>query len=139
MPQKVSEFMTRAPITLPLEANLAEAAQIMRDRGIGDVLVTADGELCGVLTDRDIVVRAVADNREPDRTAVSEVCSAGVVTLSPDDDTAIAAELMRRHAIRRLPVVEKGIVVGIVSLGDLAIEQDDESALSEISRAVSNL
>lgn len=139
MPQKVSEFMTREPITLPLEANLAEAAQIMRDRGIGDVLVTADGELCGVLTDRDIVVRAVADSCEPDSTAVSEVCSAGVVTLSPDDDTSAAVELMRKHAIRRLPVVEKGVVVGIVSLGDLAIEHDDESALSDISQAVSNL
>jgi CBS domain-containing protein len=137
--QKVSDLMTRGPVTMPLEATLDEAARIMRDRGIGDVLVTAEGKLCGMLTDRDIVIRAVAENRDLGRTALGEVCTAQVVTINADDDAALAIELMRRRAIRRLPVVAGGLPVGIVSLGDLAIEHDEQSALSDISKAPPNM
>jgi CBS domain-containing protein len=136
--QKVSDLMTCGPVTMPLEATLDEAARVMRDQGIGDVLVTADGMLCGVLTDRDIVIRAVAENLDLSHTALAEVCTAQVVTVNRDDDAAVAIELMRRRAIRRLPVVEGRLPVGIISLGDLAIEQDGQSALSDISKAPPN-
>jgi CBS domain-containing protein len=137
--RKVSDLMTRWPVALPLEATLDEAARLMRDQGIGDVLVTAEGMLCGMLTDRDIVIRAVAENLDLGHTALSEVCTAQVVTVSADDDAAVAMELMRDRAIRRLPVVQGRQPVGIISLGDLAIEQDEQSALSEISKAPPNM
>lgn len=139
MPEKIKEVMTTRPIALPLDATLAEAARIMRDRGIGDVLVTSEGRLCGVVTDRDIVIRAIAESRDAMVTPVGAVCTAEVVTVGPEDDTATAAELMRRRAIRRLPVVEGGRPVGIVSLGDLAVERHDDSALSDISKAPPNM
>ncbi|MCW2883662.1 MAG: hypothetical protein QOE54_3237 [Streptosporangiaceae bacterium] len=139
MKRKVSDLMTRWPVALPLEATLDEAARLMRDQGIGDVLVTAEGMLCGMLTDRDIVIRAVAQNLDLGHTALSEVCTAQVVTVSADDDAAVAMELMRDRAIRRLPVVQGRQPVGIISLGDLAIEQDEQSALSEISKAPPNM
>jgi CBS domain-containing protein len=137
--RKVSDLMTRWPVALPLEATLDEAARLMRDQGIGDVLVTAEGMLCGMLTDRDIVFRAVAQILDLGHTALSEVCTAQVVTVSADDDAAVAMELMRDRAIRRLPVVQGRQPVGIISLGDLAIEQDEQSALSEISKAPPNM
>jgi CBS domain-containing protein len=136
--RKVSDIMTRGAVTMPLDATLDEAARVMRDQGIGDVLVTAEGLLCGVLTDRDIVIRAVAANLNIGCTALADVCTAQVVTVHPDDDADLAIDLMRKQAIRRVPVVEGRLPVGIVSLGDLAIEQDERSALSDISKAPPN-
>jgi CBS domain-containing protein len=130
--------MTKNPVAIPLEAMLTEAARIMRERGIGNVLVTSNGHLCGMLTDRDIVVRAVADERDLRQTPVSEVCSAEIVTVGPDADTAAAVELMRSRAVRRVPVVERGRPVGIVTMGDLATH-DDTSPLSAISKAPPNV
>src|SRR5947209_3472218 len=84
MAQKVRDVMTPEPIALPFDAPLTEAARLMRDQGIGNVLVTQGDRLCGLLTDRDIVVRAVAEGRDLRGTRLDEVCSAGVVTISPD-------------------------------------------------------
>jgi CBS domain-containing protein len=137
--RRVSEVMSNNPVTIPLEARLTEAATLMRDHGIGNVLVTSDGHLCGVLTDRDIVVRAVAERRDLGRTTVGEVCSAEVATLGPDAEAADAVDLMRARAVRRIPVVEDGMPVGIVSMGDLAIEHERKSALADISKAPPNL
>ncbi|WP_078958075.1 CBS domain-containing protein [Streptomyces glaucescens] len=116
---------------------VARAAALMRERDIGDVLVAYDRDLFGVLTDRDIAVRAVAEGRDPTRTRVGELCTRPpLVTLSPEDTTEHAVELMRRYAVRRLPVVEHGgCPVGMVSLGDLAAAEDPHSALAGISRA----
>jgi CBS domain-containing protein len=130
--------MTKDPVTVPLEARLTEAARIMRDRGIGDVLVMSNGHLCGLLTDRDIVVRAVAERRSLSRTTVGDVCSAEIATLEPDADANAAIDLMRARAVRRIPVVENGTPVGIVSMGDMAIEYDGRSALAAISKAPPN-
>jgi CBS domain-containing protein len=130
--------MTKDPVAVHLDVMLTDAAKLMRDHSIGDVLVTSNGHLCGVLTDRDIVVRALAENRDPRRTTVGDVCSADVATLTPNADAADAAKLMRARAIRRVPVVDEGEPVGIVSLGDLAIDRDKESALSKISKAPPN-
>ncbi|GHB33280.1 oxidoreductase [Streptomyces viridiviolaceus] len=116
---------------------VTRAARLMREQDIGDVLVAYDCDLFGVLTDRDIVLRTVADGRDPDDTTVGSVCTPPpVVTLAPEDTTDRAVELMRRHAVRRLPVVERGgCPVGVVSLGDLAALEGSRSALADISAA----
>ena len=138
MPERVDEVMTPDPYTLGPEATLAEAARIMRDADIGDVVVTnADGQVAGILTDRDIVVRALADDRDPTDT-VESAWTQDVVSVSSRSAVAEAVSLMRQHNIRRLPVVDDGALVGIVSLGDLAVEKDPQSALADISKAAPN-
>lgn len=134
MAQKVREVMTSAPVTLRPGQPLTTAAAAMRDQGIGAVLVADDGTLKGIVSDRDIVVRAVADGRDPGSTTLADVCSSDLVTVTPDEDADEAVRRMRQHAIRRIPVVaEGGKPVGIVSIGDLAIERDERSALADIS------
>jgi CBS domain-containing protein len=129
MARLVREVMTPQPITLPLDAPLTEAARQMRDEKVGAVLITQDGTLCGLLTDRDIVVRAVADARDLTGTRLAEICSAGIVTVSPDECTDTALRLMLDRAVRRLPVIEDGRPVGIVSIGDLTSDRDEPTAL----------
>lgn len=128
--RRVREIMTPKPATLPLDAPLTEAARLMRDADAGEVLVTQDGRLCGLLTDHDIVVRAVADGRDLTGTRLAEICSAGLVTVSPDDAADTALRLMHDRAVRRLPVVQDGRLVGIVSIGDLTSDRDESSALT---------
>jgi CBS domain-containing protein len=125
MAQKVRDLMTPEPVTLPLDAPLTEAARLMRDREIGGVLITQGGRLCGLLTDRDIVVRAVAEGRDLTGTRLDEVCSAGIVTVSPDDGADAALRIMRERCVRRLPVIVDGRPVGIVSIGDLTSGRDE--------------
>jgi CBS domain-containing protein len=131
----ISDVMTKDPATLDVMSTAADAALMMRERGIGDVLVTDGDQLRGIVTDRDIVVRAVAENRNPVAVTVGEICSDDVTTLTPNDSISDAVKLMSDRALRRLPIVDDGRPVGIVSLGDLAIEQDRESALGQISAA----
>lgn len=139
MPERLSEVMTRDLVTVPPTASLEEAARLMRDNDIGDVLVVDDnGSLFGIVTDRDIVVEAVAEGTHPSSTSVDQVCTHDPVSLGPDDAVAEAAKLMSDHAIRRLPVVDNGSLVGIVSLGDLAVDRDPQSVLGEISEAPAN-
>ncbi|MFB9834676.1 CBS domain-containing protein [Actinoallomurus acaciae] len=123
--------MTPRPVTLPLDAPLTEAARLMRDEDVGDVLVTQDGMLCGMLTDRDIVVRAVAVGRDLTGTRLADICSAGIVTVGPDDAAEVALRLMHDRAVRRLPVVEDGRPVGVVSVGDLTSDRDEASGRDE--------
>jgi CBS domain-containing protein len=130
----VREVMTPGVVAVSPDASLVEAAQLMRAQDIGDVLV-ADHELIGVLTDRDIALRAVADGADPLTVSAQAVCTPHPVVIGPDDAVSSAIELMREHAVRRLPVVEDGRPVGMVSLGDLAVAQDPGSALADISRA----
>ena len=135
MGTSISDVMTKDPATLDVMSTAADAALMMRERGIGDVLVTDGDQLRGIVTDRDIVVRAVAENRNPVAVTVGEICSDDVTTLSPNDSISDAVKLMSDRALRRLPIVDDGRPVGIVSLGDLAVEQDRESALGQISAA----
>ncbi|MDC0766435.1 CBS domain-containing protein [Streptomyces sp. HD] len=131
----VRDVMTPGAVAVRPGASLVEAAQLMRAQDIGDVLV-ADGErVVGVLTDRDITVRAVADGADPLTVSAESVCTPDPVVIGPGERTSLAISLMREHAVRRLPVVENGLPVGVVSLGDLAETQDPDSALAEISRA----
>lgn len=134
----VRDVMTADPVALESTASVVDAARQMKDNDIGDVIVVEDGRICGVVTDRDLVVRSLAEARDPEATTVGEVCSREVSTVSPEDDLRAAGDLMRDRAVRRMPVVEEGRPIGIVSMGDLALERDPDSALGSISAASPN-
>lgn len=138
MAQKVREVMTAAPAALRPSQPLTEAGRAMREQGVGSILVVDNGQLRGLVTDRDIVVRAVADGRDPGKTTLAEVCSPDLVTAAPEDDADTAVQRMRERGIRRIPVVEGGHPVGVLSLGDMAIERDERSALADISAHTPN-
>jgi CBS domain-containing protein len=131
----VEEIMTRDPRAVDVDATAADAARAMRDDDIGDVIVTEGGRVAGIVTDRDIVVRAIAEGRDAQSIAVRDICSSDLRTLEPGESVDEAVRAMREHCVRRLPVVSDGELVGVVSLGDLAQERDPESALADISAA----
>ncbi|GGK13977.1 oxidoreductase [Pilimelia terevasa] len=135
MASTVRDVMTSDPICLTPDATLTEAARHMRDSDIGDVLVVEKGRLQGIITDRDIAVRAVADGLDPRSAKISQIVSGPVHTIASTDQISDAVSMMRKHALRRLPVCEGDRPVGIVSIGDLALEQDRTSALADISGA----
>jgi CBS domain-containing protein len=135
MTRTVEEIMTRDPRTVNAGDRVIDAARIMRDDDIGDVIVVENGNVEGIVTDRDIVVRDVAENRDPASTPVREVCTTGVEALEPGASVDDALRKMRDADIRRIPVVEDGRPVGIVSLGDLAVEREPDSTLADISAA----
>jgi acyl-CoA dehydrogenase len=139
-PERVEDVMTE-PVTVVLEtATLHDVAMFMKMHEIGDVLVVdAAGKLRGIVTDRDLVVRGLAEGLDPETTRAEEVCSKHeLVTVAPDATVDAAVELMRECAIRRLPVVKDDRPVGIISIGDLARARDPESALGRISSAPPN-
>ena len=138
MPPTVRDVMTADPVALEAKTSVTEAAQKMKERDIGDVIVLEGDRLCGVVTDRDIVVRALAEERDPGATKLGDICSREVVTVAPGDDLTTAGDVMRQKAIRRVPVVEGGRPVGILSMGDLAVERDPNSALGQVSAASPN-
>jgi CBS domain-containing protein len=139
MKERVRDVMTPSPRTVSDRATVRDAAKVMRDDDIGALIVLdANGGLRGILTDRDLVVRGLAAGYEPDRAMVADVCSDHLMTLAPADALDTAVETMRRHGIRRVPVVKTGKIVGIVSLGDLAVRRDPDSALGQISSAPPN-
>ncbi|MGW7195324.1 CBS domain-containing protein [Streptomyces chryseus] len=138
MDRKVREVMTAAPVTVGPQTSVAEVARVMRDEGIGAVLVAEGDELRGLVTDRDLAVRIVAREGNIGDYSAADACSDELITVSLDDDLGRAVSLMRRHAVRRLPVVEDGLPVGIVSLGDLAAVRDTDAALADISAADPN-
>ncbi|MDP8968744.1 MAG: CBS domain-containing protein [Actinomycetota bacterium] len=139
MPERqVQEIMTHDPVTVDVAATLVDVARRMREHDIGAVIVTEADKARGILTDRDIVVRAVADGRDPHQVRVQDVRSADLETLKPQDSLDSAVEAMRRHDVRRLPVVDGEQPVGILSIGDLAVERDPDSALADISAASPN-
>jgi CBS domain-containing protein len=134
--QTVREVMTAEPTTLATTASVEEAAQLMRSEDIGDVMVVnRNKKLAGILTDRDIVVRAAAAGADLKVLKVEEIVTKEVKTIAPGAPVEEAVSLMRQEAVRRLPVIEEDKLVGIVTLGDLAVERDPTSALAEISAA----
>ena len=138
MAQQIRELMTPNPVALPGTASVHEAARAMRDADIGDVIVIEHHRVCGIVTDRDIVVRIIAEARDPATTTLADSCRHPLLVVSPTDSVEKAVRLMGTHALRRLPVVEGGQPVGIVSLGDLAVEREPGSALGDISTAPPN-
>jgi CBS domain-containing protein len=139
MAQTIQDVMNSNLKTLPKSASIWEAANIMREHNIGDVVVTDENsKVLGIVTDRDIVIRAIAQGKDPSTTRVEEVTSKDLITVSPSDDIDNAVKLMREKSIRRLPVMDGDRPVGFISIGDLAIEKDRESALADISAAPPN-
>ena len=137
--QKIQDVMTKQVHCVHRKATVREVARIMRDKNIGDVLVTDDsGKLCGIITDRDLVTRAVAESKDLDAMTVGDIHTDKLVTLQPSSEVEDAVRLMREKAIRRIPVVENDKPVGIVTIGDLAAERDPSSALGQISKAAPN-
>jgi CBS domain-containing protein len=137
--EPVSQVMTPLPATVRAKQSVAEAANSMRQIDVGSMIVVDDaGAVAGIVTDRDIAVRAVAEGMDPQATQVGQIASEVVTTLSPSDTVEHAVRLMREQAIRRLPVVENDRPVGIVSIGDLAVERDPHSALASISAKTPN-
>ncbi|MGW2937568.1 CBS domain-containing protein [Streptomyces sp. NPDC001156] len=138
MAQHVRDIMTSQLVTVEPQASVTAVAQKMRDENIGIVLVTEGDELRGLVSDRDLVVRALAEGGDLEQKTVASACSDDLVTVAPDEELDRAVDLMREHSVRRLPVVEEGHPVGIVSIGDMAIERDAQSALGDISAAKPN-
>ncbi|MEV5884615.1 CBS domain-containing protein [Streptomyces sp. NPDC052020] len=138
MVQYVRDIMTSEPVTVEPQTSVVDVARIMRDEDLGAVLVTEGDRLRGLVTDRDLVIRSLAEGGDPQQTTVAGACSDDVVTVRPDEELDHAVELMREHAVRRIPVVDEGHPVGIVSLGDMAMERDPDSALGDISVARPN-
>ena len=138
MTQTVKEVMTSNPVACDASATAREAAKVMLERDTGAVIVEKDGKVCGIVTDRDIVVRAVAEGRAPEQVKLADIASKDMTFLSPSDPVDKAVKMMREKSVRRLPVVEKGKPVGVVSIGDLAMERDGGSVLAGISAAPGN-
>ena len=140
---KVRHVMTTPAITISPEESVAVAARTLTHYNIGILPVCGgDGRVCGLVTDRDIVTRCLAAGKSAANTPVRDVMTKGVVSARPDMDTALAAGLMGREQIRRLPVMENGKLCGMVSLGDLAVQTetayDAGDALAEISNNLSS-
>jgi CBS domain-containing protein len=135
--RQISEVMTPSPRTVTPDAPLASAARLMADEDIGDVLVAESGSdrLVGILTDRDIAIRAVAEHLDPDTTKVREIVTGELASAAPTDTVQDTLDLMKGLNVRRLPVVERGRAIGVISLGDLSVETDVGATLADISTA----
>jgi CBS domain-containing protein len=129
----VGEFMTTRLVTMDGGDTLTAAAQVMRDSAIGDVIVTNGDSVIGIVTDRDVTVRGVAEEMDASTATLNQILTQDVVTVTQYDDAVAAADLMRTYGVRRLPVVEDGRLIGLVSLGDLAVEREPQSVLADIS------
>ncbi|OOC53523.1 MULTISPECIES: CBS domain-containing protein [Nocardiopsis] len=138
MLRTIDEVMSTPVRTISPDTSLREAAEVMRDSDVGDVVVTQDNRIMGILTDRDIVVRCVAEGGDPAQHTAEEVCSSELATVPPQSDIRDAVHVMRTSAVRRLPVVDGDRVVGVVSMGDLARAVDEDSALADVSAADPN-
>lgn len=140
---KIRDVMTTNVIKVAPEESVEVAARTLARHNIG-ILPVCDhrGKVCGLVTDRDLVTRCIAANRSPVDTLVSDVMTRQVTAAGPDMQTGVAAQLMGREQIRRLPVVENGVLCGMVSLGDLARRQesamDAADALTDISGNISD-
>jgi CBS domain-containing protein len=126
MSKSIKEVMTPSPTTVEPDASVVEAARTMRERDTGIVPVVENGKLIGTVTDRDIVVRLIAEGRDPASATVREIASTDLVTVDPQQELDEGLRLMAQHKVRRLPVVEEdGRLVGIVSQADVARQEDD--------------
>jgi CBS domain-containing protein len=136
--RKIREVMTPDPSTVEPSTTVVETARLMREEDVGPIPIVENGQCAGIVTDRDIVVRVVAEGRNANTTTVGEIASRELITIDPEQTLDEAARLMAQHQIRRLPVCEEdGKLVGIVAQADLALEARDETTgevVEEISR-----
>ncbi len=132
----IRDVMTPNPSCVSPEDSIQNAARIMRDQDTGAVPVVENGRPVGIVTDRDIVVRAVAEDGQLNR-PVREIVSGSIISASPDMSTSEAADLMSEHQVRRLPVVENERLVGIVSIGDLAVKEGKDRRMGDTLQEIS--
>jgi CBS domain-containing protein len=125
MAKSVRDAMTENPRSISASASVVEAARLMREGHIGSLPITDDEKLVGMITDRDITTRVVAEGVDPTATSVGDVYSRELISVAPDHDLEEALQLMARHQVRRLPVVEDGRLVGIVAQADIALREDE--------------
>jgi CBS domain-containing protein len=140
MAKSVRDVMTPGVRTVSPAQSLADAAEVMKGEDVGSVPVVEEGRLAGIVTDRDIVTRAVAERRDPQTVKVDEIASREVVTVEPEQDLDEALALMARHQVRRLPVVEAGQPVGMLAQADVALEAKEKKVgetVEEISKPTS--
>jgi CBS domain-containing protein len=133
----VRHAMTDSPQTIAPDMNAADAAAMMKAEDVGVLPVVKDGELVGLITDRDLAIRVIAERRDPMEVRVGEVATKTTITVTPDTKLAQARELMEQNKIRRLPVVKGEELVGILSLGDVAWADSSTREVGEALRAVS--
>ena len=125
MANSVRDAMTADPRSIGKSVSVVEAARLMREQDIGSLPITDDEKLVGMITDRDITMRVVAEAADPKVTSVEDVYSRDLVSVEPDNDLGEALRLMARHQVRRLPVVENGRLVGIVAQADIALRENE--------------
>jgi CBS domain-containing protein len=128
MAKSVRDAMTEDPRSIGQSVSVVEAARLMREEHIGSLPITDDEQLVGMITDRDITTRVVAEAADPKTTAVADVYSRDLISVEPDEDLDEALQLMARHQVRRLPVVENGRLVGIVAQADIALRENEKKA-----------
>jgi len=126
--KKVRDAMTPGVRSVAPSDSVTEAAQAMKEQDVGSLPVVEAERLVGMVTDRDIIVRAVAEQVDPQTLTVGDVASGDLVTVEPDEDLEEALALMGRHRVRRLPVVENGRIVGVVAQADVALEANEKDA-----------
>jgi CBS domain-containing protein len=136
MAKNVRDAMTENPRSIGASASVVEAARLMREEHIGSLPITDDEQLVGMITDRDITTRVVAEAADPKTTSVADVYSRDLISVGPDNDLDEALQLMARHQVRRLPVVENGRLVGIVAQADIAL-RENEKKTGELVEAIS--
>ena len=137
---KVKDIMTKNVAYIKPDTSVVDAARLMQQHNVGSIPVCDQNGVVGMVTDRDIVVRIVITGTDPKATPVSNIMTTNVTSVSPDTDTHDLGDLMSQKQIRRIPVVDQNTLVGIVALGDLAIDRrfdtEASSALTDISRPV---
>jgi CBS domain-containing protein len=136
MANSVRDAMTESPHSIGASASVVEAARMMREQHIGSLPITDDEKLVGMITDRDITTRVVAEAADPKTTSVADVYSRDLISIEPDNDLEQALQLMARHQVRRLPVVENGRLVGIVAQADIALSEN-ETKTGQLVEAIS--
>ena len=136
MAKSVRDAMTENPRSIGSSASVVEAARLMRQEHIGSLPITDDEQLVGMITDRDITTRVVAEAADLEMTSVGDVYSRDPISVEPDKDLEEALQLMARHQVRRLPVVEHGRLVGIVAQADVALGEN-ETKTGELVEAIS--
>jgi len=137
MAHTVSDFMTPHPTVVEVTDTLRSVAETMATQDVGALIVAEGGAVVGVITDRDLVVRGLANGIGLDA-PVGQLATGDLVTVGPGDSVVDVVEIMRDRAVRRVPVVEGDQAVGIVTIGDLAVALDSDSALADISAAPPN-
>jgi len=138
MAKTVAEVMTRDPVAMDGKEPVTKAAAAMRDHGIGTVVVMTDGTPCGLVTDRDIAVKAVATGKDPSKMTLDQICSNSVVGVSPDQSVDDAVHVMKSHDVKRVLIMEGKQLKGIISLGDLASRSMEGDLERDLSRSQPN-